>query len=90
MSPPASLAAAPATALPPPRLDAGESSVQIDGNTLLSSDTLVREHGLQCRGYILTCTLCGVGGMQLGLREDGRTVQHASEHINSTTTRRAV
>jgi hypothetical protein len=52
LSPPASLAAAPAT-----RLDAGEPLVQLDGNTLLSSDTLLRKHGLQFRGYILMCTV---------------------------------
>jgi hypothetical protein len=29
------------------------------------------------------CTLCRVGGMQLGPRSDGRTVHRASAHINS-------
>jgi hypothetical protein len=82
LSPQASLAAAPAT-----RLDAGEPLIQLDGNTLLSSDTLLREHGLQFRGYILMCRLCG---MQLGPRSGGHSVHRASAHIKSSTTRRAV
>jgi hypothetical protein len=85
LSLPASLAAAPAT-----RFDAGEPLVQLDGNTLLSSDTLLREHGLQSRGYILMCRLCGVGGMQPGPRSGGHSIHRASAHINSSTTRRAV
>jgi hypothetical protein len=85
LSPPASLAAAPAT-----RLDAGEPLVQLDGNTLLSSAALPREHSLQFRGYIPMCRLCGVGGMQLGPRSGGHSTHRASAHINSSTTRRAV
>jgi hypothetical protein len=82
LSPLASLAAAPAT-----RLDAGEPLVQHDGNTLLSSETLLREHGLQFRGYILMCRLCGI---QLGPRSGGHSIHRASAHMNSFTTRRAV
>jgi hypothetical protein len=84
-SAPASLAAAPAT-----RLDACEPLVQLDANTLLSSDILSREHVLQFRSYIIMCRLYGVGGMQLGSRSGGHSIHRASAHINSTTTRRAM
>jgi hypothetical protein len=82
-SPPVSIAAAPATAPPPARLDEVEPSVPLHGNKSLSFDTLVRAHGLELRGNLLICTLCAVGGMQLGPRSDGRTVNWACAHINS-------